>query len=212
MKKRILTELVACLFTGMFLAGCAVGGTGTAAVTQNETAQAPSGEAEETEEPMEKGGEGENTGDNTGSGYHPLEHDYPESLLLFLAKEDGKDEAYKVDEIATFYVNVDYGLQSQPLQTFTEESVVEEFKTALAGITVNGPSDEAGMTDSDTHYRTVDKNNETLFYFSTQNGHLSGMYSLYSLEGLDKLESIEGIMFAEDYERYYNEHGEFPQE
>ncbi|MBQ7565180.1 MAG: hypothetical protein IJT16_14485 [Lachnospiraceae bacterium] len=212
MKKRILTEFAAGVLAGFVLVGCVAGGTGTGAISQapaeNEVSAKEAKETGTSPETLEESGE--KTNESSGSGYHPLEHDYPENLLLFLAKEDGKDKAYPEDEIAAFYVNVDYGLQSQPLQAFTEEGIVEEFKAAIAGIQVTGPADEAGMTDSDTHYRAVDKNNETLFYFSTQNGRLSGMYSLYSLEGLDKLESIEGIMYAEDYERYYNEHGEFP--
>ncbi|MCR4656569.1 MAG: hypothetical protein K5770_10125 [Lachnospiraceae bacterium] len=208
MKKRILTELVTCLFAGILLTGCVPGDIGI--VTQDPKATVSAEEPKETKqeaEPQEEGGE--NT-ENTGSGYHPLEHEYPESLLLFLAREGGIDEAYPVDEIAAFYVNVDYGVQSQPLQTFTDQGVVEEFKAAIAKIHVSGPSAEPGMTDCDTHYRAVDKDNETLFSFSTQNGCLSGMYSLYDLEGLSLLESIDGIMYAEDYERYYNEHGEFP--
>ena len=38
------------------------------------------------------------------------------------------------------------------------------------------------------------------------------MYYLYDLEGLEALESIDEIMLAGDYQRYYDEHGEFPGE
>ena len=178
-------------FALLLLTGC----YGISGISAESTGAEETTEITENTEAEKEGKASEAAGGfkTSGSSYSPLEHTYPEELLLFLARENGQEEAYSTEKIASLYVNQDYGIQSQPLQTITEPGVLEEFRKAVEGIEVLGISDSAGMTDSDVHYRVTDENDETLFYFSTQNGCLDGMYHLYELKGLEALQAIDAI-------------------
>ena len=166
MKKRTVTGISIVLLAGLLLAGCVANNEVT---DKKETESGISKEdvtAEKEGEPdTSKEETAEDTGNVTKSSYHPLEHEYPESLMLFLARENGLDEAYDTDNIAKLLVSVDYGVQSQPLQTFTDPGVLKAFTDAINGMKVLGTSDEAFMTDNEAHYSVKDENDETMFYF-----------------------------------------------
>ena len=178
MKKTILLTALLGIMGFSTLGGCAqAGGNVTAAP---ETKQ----EAESTPSAQAKG---------------LPEHDYPESLLEFLAKEKGEETAYLTESVKELFVNVDFGVQSQPLQTFTDEETLRAFLAAVENMTVEGIAEESGMEDLGTHFRTVDENGETVFSFTTQNGYLDGSYHLYTLKGFDQILAIDGILTDSDY-------------
>ncbi len=138
-----------------------------------------------------------------------VQHDYPEPLLLFLAKEEGKDEAYKVDDIAGFMVNMNSAEYGNPVQTFDDKDSVDIFKRAVSEMTVDiSEGDTISSTEGESFYSAIDKDGNTLFSFAvTGDGSLgTADGGIYPMGGGAELYSMEGVMTPADWEAYYEEY------
>ncbi len=137
----------------------------------------------------------------------PLPHSYPEPLLLYLAKEQGREEAFSPSDIAGFSVNINECEQGYPAQFFSGDESTDRFAEAVSEMTVEGESDAMWNTEGETFYSAQDSDGNRLFYFALFQGkYLEGSDgALFNLGGVLDLASIKGVMSAADWTRYYNE-------
>ena len=152
--------------------------------------------AEQKEGKKDNGG---NTGKPGKEAKEPLDHSFPEELLLYLARENGETEAYSADDIASISVGVNYCEYGEPVQNITDDETIEAFKKAVQQMTVTGKYDEVFSTETYYAYSARDAEGNALFSFAVQNGLLERSDGRYSIEGLSELLSIPGILLEEGW-------------
>ena len=161
--------------------------------------------AEQKEGKKDNGG---NTGKPGKEAKEPLDHSFPEELLLYLARENGETEAYSADDIASISVGVNYCEYGEPVQNITDDETIEAFKKAVQQMTVTGKYDEVFSTETYYAYSARDAEGNALFSFAVQNGLLERSDGRYSIEGLSELLSIPGILLEEGWGKYWGEYNE----
>lgn len=122
----------------------------------------------------------------------PLPHEFPEPLLTYLAKEKGKAEPLNPEEITFLSVNVNHCEYGEPVQTFSDEKTIGQFREALQGVTLTGKEDDIFSTETSICYSAVDQDGNRVLFFSIQNGLLEASDGRYALEGLGPLMEIDG--------------------
>ncbi|MCR5788802.1 MAG: hypothetical protein K6G83_02850 [Lachnospiraceae bacterium] len=141
----------------------------------------------------------------------PLPHTFPEPLLLYLAREQGREEAFTADDIDSFLVNINAGGYGNPAQSFEEGAALAAFKKAVSQMTVEEEASDAVMiTEGETFYAAFDRDGNRLFTFAVFQDHfLEGdRGALYPLSGAQDLDGIEGVMSTADWENYYADYHE----
>ena len=156
----------------------------------------------------EKKSSGGNTAKPAKEVKEPLDHSFPEELLLYLAREEGETEAFSADDIASLSVGVNYCEYGEPVQNITDDETIEAFKKAVQQMTVTGKYDEVFSTETYYAYSAKDAEGNALFSFSIQNGLLERSDGRYSIEGLSELLSIPGILLEEGWGKYWGAYNE----
>lgn len=151
----------------------------------------------------EKKDDGGNTGKPAKEVKEPLDHSYPEELLLYMAHEKGETQALSADDIASLSVSVNYCEYAEPVQNITDGETIEAFKKAVQQMTVTGKYDEVFSTETYYAYSARDAEGNTLFSFVIQNGLLERRDGRYSVEGLSELLSIPGILLEQGWSEYW---------
>ena len=164
-------------------------------------------EAAEAQKKEKKDGGG-NTGKPAKEAKEPLDHSYPEELLLYMAREKGETQALSADDIASLSVSVNYCEYAEPVQNITDGETIEAFKKAVQQMTVTGKYDEVFSTETYYAYSARDAEGNTLFSFVIQNGLLERRDGRYSVEGLSELLSIPGILLEQGWGEYWGSYND----
>ncbi len=135
----------------------------------------------------------------------PLEHHFPEPLLVYLAKEAGMENPVPVESISEFSVAVNHCEYGEPPQTIRDADTVRAFRNALEKIMVTEKEDSVSSTETYLAFSAKDKDGNPLFAFSVQSGLLERNDGRYGLSGLSDLMELDGVLYESGWNAYWEE-------
>ena len=135
----------------------------------------------------------------------PLEHNYPEPLLVYLAKEAGMEIPVSTELISEFSVAVNHCEYGEPPQTIRNADMVRAFGNAVEKIMVTGKEDSVSSTETYIAFSAKDQSANSLFAFSVQNGLLERSDGRYGLSGLSDLMELDGVLYESGWNAYWEE-------